>query len=334
VDFMTDGEEGDDLPDDQLQDDDTQGTDLEGRNERREAAREKARVLREEHRKRERRNRLVLRSGIGVVIIAIIAIVVVVIIGNVPSPGKGPVNMASDGILLGKDFKAVHTAAIPANGKPVATVRDKKSSVISIRIYLDYFCPSCKAFLQANGDQLASEMKSGAATVEIHPISLLDRSSLGSQYSTRSAAAAGCVATYAPSDYWAWTREMLAKQPKVGTAGLSDAQIIGVMTTANVSNIAKITSCMNARTYTSWVTAATDRATTGPLPDANIPAASSTTITVLVDGKQYAASNWGSAADFAAFMLQAASSNLTSTATPTPTPTATGTATPSATPTP
>jgi len=290
------------------------------KNERRDAAREKARAMREQQRKRERRNRLFLQGGIGVVVVVVAVVVALVLWTSRATPSAGPVNMQSDGILIGKDFKAVQTPAIPVGGQPVPTVRDKKSSVVSIRIYLDYFCPICNEFETANYDQISSWVKSGAATIEIHPISILDRSSLGTRYSSRAANAAGCVATYAPNDFWAFTHEMYLKQPTEDTVGLTNAQIVGVIKDAKVSDISAITKCVNDERYKSWVTDATNRALNGPLPDANVKNVTGTP-TVIVDGQQFPItdSSVSSASAFATFVEQAASASAT-TSTPTPTP--------------
>jgi protein-disulfide isomerase len=307
------------------------GDDRLSKNKRREAAREKARTLRDQQRKKAKRNRLFLQGGIGVGILVILAVVALVVVNSITVPAAGPKNMLSDGITIGKQFKAVPTAAIPANGKPVATPRDKKSSVVTIRVYLDYFCPICNEFETANKAQLSSWLKSGAVTLEIHPISFLDRSSLGTRYSSRAANAGACVANYSPNDYWAFTQEMYVKQPTEDTVGLTNAQIISVIKKAGVHDIPAISKCVNTEKFKSWVTDATNRATTGPLPDANVKTVTGTP-TVIVDGLQYNANgteDWTSASSFAAFVVQAAGASFnsgsgsTSTPTPTPTPTAT-----------
>jgi protein-disulfide isomerase len=297
------------------------------KNQRREAAREKARELRELQRKKERRNRLFLQGGIGLGVIVIGLIIVLVVTSGITKPAAGPLNMQSDGIILGKDLKAVRTPAIPANGKPVATVRDKKSSVVSIRIYLDYFCPVCNAFETANKTQLTSWLKSGAVTLEIHPISILDRSSLGTAYSTRAANAAACVANYSPDDYWSFTEEMYAKQPTEDTVGLTNAQILNVIKEAKVHNLSQITPCVNNERFKAWVGSATTRALNGPLPDSSTKAVAGTP-TVIVDGVEFpiTSSSVSSASAFAAFVEQTAGAQFnsgSSTPTPTPTPTAT-----------
>jgi protein-disulfide isomerase len=291
------------------------------KNQRREAAREKARALREQQRKRERRNRFLLQGGIGAIVIVIAVVIALVVVGSVQPAAAGPLNMQSDGITIGKDFKAERTPAIPANGKPVPTVRNKKSSVVTIRIYLDYFCPVCNEFETANKAQLSSWLKTGAATLEIHPISFLDRSSLGTRYSSRAANAGACVANYSPDDYWAFTQEMYVKQPTEDTVGLTNAQIIGVIKDAGVHDIPAITKCVNTERFKSWVTAATTRAENGPLPDSNVKTVTGTP-TVIVDGLQYQATDWTSASDFSAFVIQAAGASVNAgTPTPTPTPT-------------
>jgi len=76
----------------------TPGQPLPPKKDRREVARETARIQREEQKKRETRNRWFLRGGIGLALVAVAAIVAVLIIGSVKPPSPGPLNMASDGI--------------------------------------------------------------------------------------------------------------------------------------------------------------------------------------------------------------------------------------------
>jgi protein-disulfide isomerase len=296
-------------------------------NHRREATRDKARALRDEHRKQERRRRLLLQLSIIGAVIVIAALITVTLLSNQGGSGAGPANMASDGIVIGKDFKAVRTPALTADEQPVATERAKNASVVSIRIYVDYFCPNCRAFENANKAQLTSWLKNGAITLEIHPLALLDRSSLGTAYSSRSANAGACVANYSPDDYWAFTQAMFAKQPAEQTGGLDNAQIIAVIRSAGVHNLSKISDCVNSNKFKNWVAASTGRALTGPLPDSTAKKVLGTP-TVIVDGQEYpiTTADVTSAAAFAAFVEQAAgaqfdSNGSTSPPTATPTPT-------------
>lgn len=297
-------------------------------NHRREAARQKSRAIQDEHRKQERRRRRLLQLGIVGAVIVIAGLIAVTLFTSQSTAGAGPLNMASDGIVIGKDFKAVPTAALTANEQPTPTERVKNSSVVSVRLYVDYFCPACKSFESANQAQISGWLKSGAITLEVHPISILDRSSLGTAYSSRAANAGACVANYSPDDYWAFTQEMFASEPDENTAGLSNAQIVSVIRTAGVANVSQISDCVNSNRFKDWVSAATDRALNGPLPDSSAKKVLGG-LTVIVDGQEYpvTTADVSSAAAFAAFVEQAAgaqfdSSGSTSAPTATPTPTA------------
>lgn len=277
-----------------------------GKKDRREQARETARLEREAEKRRQRRNRIFLQGGIGVAVIAIIAVVALVII-NVNKPaGPGPANMASDGILLkGAALDAVKTGAVKAGGSAVATNTKKLSDTVNIVTYIDYQCPYCEQFETANGDQIATLVREGVATVEIHPIAILDNSSLGNKYSTRSANAAGCVANYDPNNFYAVNAALFADQPAENTNGRTDAEILATLKGAGVSN-AKVTSCVKSQEFAPWVKAATARVVSGSFSGvAATPASFAGTPTVFVNGQKYGGSLTDANA-FAGFVQQVA----------------------------
>lgn len=261
-----------------------------GKKDRREQAREKARIDREAERKRTRRNRFLLQGGIGAAVI-VIALVIVLVVVNMPKPAvlstskAGPQNMISDGILLkGSDLAAVPTPAIKSGGKPVPTDPSKYSDTTNIVTYVDYQCPACQAFEATNSDQIKQMVASGAATVEIHPIAILDNSSQGNKYSTRAANAAACVANFQPDKYYDVSTALYANQPAESSPGRSDAQLISVLKGAGVSS-SKISKCITTQKFVPWVTAATERVSK-PLPNSTV-ARLEHTPTVVVDGKEF-----------------------------------------------
>jgi protein-disulfide isomerase len=281
----------------------------ETKNDRRAHAREEARLMREKQKKTERRRRFFIQGGIGVAVIAIAVIVTLVVVQNnannvvAAAQAGGPTNMLSDGILFhGVSGKAtvVKTAAIKKGGKPVATDESKLTKTANIVEYIDLQCPYCEQFLTAN---LADEEKwvaAGKATLEIHPISFLDSSSLGNRYSSRAANAVACVAAYEPNSMFAVLKTMYKDQPAENTAGASNSRILSMLSAAGVST-KKVTGCVNGESYSSWVTAATARA------NVNVFGGSSTsnkisTPTVFVNGQQYSATDLTSTSEFKAFV--------------------------------
>lgn len=286
------------------------------KNQRRDAAREKAKQIRVEQKKKERRNKLLLQGGIGLAAIGIVVVVALVIMNSIRPAVPGPSNMASDGLLIGEGLTAVTTPALQPDATPVASKPDATGTVADIRVYVDYLCPYCGDFETTNGEQIAKWVDSGAATVEIHPIAILTGRSAGSQYSLRAANAAACVANYSPDDFYAFNSALFVDQPKENTVGRSNAELQDVVKSSGVStSVAQIDTCITDETYKSWVIAATDRATAGPIPNSPLKAIASTP-TVLVDGKQYQGS-LKDPKEFAAFVLQSAGESY-STSTPTP----------------
>lgn len=253
------------------------------KNQRREAAREKARQLREEQKKKDRRNKIFLQGGIAVLVLAIAALVTVIIVSTVRPPGPGPLNMISDGIRIGQDLKAERTAALAAGEKPVAHPVDETNPVLDIRIYVDYHCPHCGDFENANGDQLRELVESGKATLEIHPISIMDRASSGTRYASRAANAAACVANYAPDSFFDFNDLMFANQP--GADGLTDEQIVQLASQAGATS-PSIEACVTGGEFRAWVRAATDRVTGEVIPYSTQPAFTGTPM-IIVNGQHY-----------------------------------------------
>jgi len=293
-------------------------------NERREAAREKAKTLRNEHRKKEKRSRLLIQGGVLVVLIALAVVITLVIMTTANRPATaGPRNMLSDGILIGEGFVAKPTAALQPGETPVPNVADETTDVISIQLYVDYFCPVCGLFEKTNGDQIATLVDSGAATVEIFPYAILDSVSQGTKYSTRSSNAAACVADYSPDSYFDFNNILFDNQPEEQTGGLSDEELIDLTAKAGVENAPAIAKCITDQKFKDWVAEARDRHRTEGAPNSNVDSIAGTP-TVIVNGLKYTGALNDSAA-FSAFVLQAANTsfNDATTSTPTPSPTTT-----------
>ena len=272
--------------------------------DRRDEAREKAKSMRIEEQKRKKRNSILVRSGIGVGVLAAAAIVALVIVNSTAPASAGPLNMASDGILLtgdGTSVTAVETTAVPADATPDPTDHSALTDTANIAMYVDYLCPYCGQFEAANAEQITNWVTAGNATLEVHPISILDGNSAGSKYSTRAANAAACVANYDPNNFLPVHTALFANQPAEGTTGLTNAQLVSLVEGAGVTD-ADVTSCINNQEFSSWVGTATDRALSGPLGNADIEKVSGTP-TVLVNGVSYTGS-LSDATAFASFVAE------------------------------
>lgn len=261
------------------------------KNDRRQHARDVARQKQESERKRRLRNRIFLQGGLGLGALAIVAIVILVVVnmnsgGSAVATTAGPKNMATNGILFegsGGRVAPVTTAGVPAGGtaKPVAT--SNPDGTAKVVMYIDWACPVCKQFEAAYSKQILSLVAQGKATLEIHPVSILDSHYPGSHYSSRAANAAACVANYDPGDFLAVQTEFYDNQPAEGTSGLTNARIKALVVAGGVPD-PKVATCIDDETFAKWVTSETNQALGDPALTTN---GSFGTPTVLVDGKKW-----------------------------------------------
>jgi protein-disulfide isomerase len=252
------------------------------RDQQREAAREKAKMLREQNQKKEKRSKLALQLGVAAAALAIIGGVAGAIwyesANRVAAPvvEDAPANLSKEGGLK----IGVGLQAFTADKTPTA---DAAGSVPEIIMYVDYQCPVCQGFDVPNSAQMRSWVDTGAATLEIRPISFLDRASLN-EYSSRAANAAACVANFAPDSYFDFHHLLMQEQPAEGTEGHDDNALYAFAEEAGASS-QEIKGCIQNKSFGDWVEQNTERVLTSPAGDVNIQV--SGTPTVLVNGKQY-----------------------------------------------
>lgn len=278
------------------------------KDQRREQAREIARIEREKRQRAESRNKILVRVGATVGIVAVLGAVGWGIWAGTRPAGPGPVNMASDGILLvGQDgeITPVETDAIPEGGEPTGTDQSQYDAPAHIVVYVDYGCPFCEQFETANMPQIEQLVAAGLATLEIHPISILDRLFQGTAYPTRAANAAACVAEGQPESFLDVNAALFANQPAEQTPGLDDNQILDILAQAGVDD-AGVTACILEQHHSDWVEAATERAKAGPLPNTE-GARVTGTPSIFVNGQQYTpTTSLANAQEFAAFIATVA----------------------------
>lgn len=277
------------------------------RSEQRDAAREKARQLREANKRKAKTRKAITFTAIIASAAIIIGLGAVAVISGIQKqqaiPNSGtPANMTfDDGIKIGTGLKAFTSTTTPTPD-PAASI--DPATIPNIVMYVDYQCPVCQAFEVANSSQIRSWVESGAATVEIHPISFLDGSSANA-YSSRAANAALCVANYEPDSYFDFSSYLFESQPAEQTAGPDNAALIAGIKSVGVTN-SNIDSCVNDNYFGSWLTTATKNSMSNNIPLTDSPVKG--TPTVLVNGIKYewqTGDELTSAARFAQFVQQA-----------------------------
>lgn len=278
------------------------------------------------------------------IIIGAVAVVAVGAIGTsvalavsaqVSKPKLTPTGMQSDGVVV-TDIAAVAASdEVPATPlpdssesgaatEPTPTPTSTSSEKVDIHVYVDYLSPDAGKFERANARQFAGWISEGAVTVSYHPVALLTASSNGTKYSLRSAAAAACVATHSPAQFYAFNHDLLDKQPKVGSDGLSDEELANLAGAVGVDNTKAVRSCIDNGDFVGWAKDATTRALNGPLAGSD-NLVLMTAPMVVANGEAYVGA-LDDPAEFSQFVLSVASD--ASRATPSPTPTGSSTPTP------
>lgn len=256
--------------------------------QRRDDARAKALQLKQEQAKREKRNRIIAISGL-VAALAVLAVVITIIMSQQSdSSTASEAAYTGDPVTL-SEVKEPSTAQPSNGGIPVASEGVAGTTADGgtvVDVYLDYMCPVCGTFEAANAHQLEELRASGDVTVVYHPISILDRASNGTAFSTRAANAAAAVADLAPDKFLAFNDAMFANQPEEGTSGLSDEQIAEIAREAGVPDdvIAEFTKTDGDnpwRVYAPYVSALTQQAG----DDLEAAGTNLATPTIVIDGK-------------------------------------------------
>lgn len=133
-----------------------------------------------------------------------------------------------------------------------------------VDVYQDFMCPYCGMFEMTNGEDLEELVGAGEIALYVHPLALLDRSSQGTNFSTRSANALAAVADGAPEHVLEFSRLMYVNQPEQGTPGLSDDDIEELAIQAGVPQ--DVASTLADGKFTKWVIAATDQSSKDGVP--------------------------------------------------------------------
>ncbi len=283
--------------------------------DRKALARELAKIEREREAQRRRRNRRLGWTAAGTAVVAAGVVAVLVVQSSIRAGHVGPNNMLSDGIVLGGDGSAItaaRTTAIDAGGTPVSTEVDRTSGVLDLVLYLDYRSPEAETLWSTSSAAIEQWVTAGYATLELHPLALLDGATVTAapsaspsasasaadaatddatagtlettgDYSLRAAGALACVADTAPDSALAVHDALMAAQPGLGADGLDDDDLLALVQGAGVTD-ETVAGCIGSGGFTDWAQEATDRAAEGVPYDVG---SVTTSPVLLVGGQEY-----------------------------------------------
>lgn len=166
------------------------------------------------------------------VLLLVVVVGAVVVIGNNAqnAPAKSPASTSVN----------QETGAITIGDGP--TVIDE---------FIDLGCPACNAWFSKSSADVSSVVEQGLATLNIHPISILDNYFQGTEYSTRAASATYCVADSNADATYAYITSLYENQPEEGSTGLTDEELIDLATKAGAPDAA---TCITDGEFKDFVT--------------------------------------------------------------------------------
>ena len=175
----------------------------------------------------------------GALLVLALAIVIGVVVWNGSDEASGPeAGSASDGLVLPPGV---------AEDQPYLEVGTSEDGPV-VDVYVDFLCPHCATFHDAQGEDLARMAQDGEITLRMHPRPMLDASSSPAGYSGRAANAAVCAYAEDPAQWYAAESALFEEQPDA--AGLSDEELAGLVSDATGLDVAD---CVAEGTYLPWI---------------------------------------------------------------------------------
>lgn len=176
-----------------------------------------------------------------------------------------PANMATGGVVFERgegSAPAVRASEpLPAGRAPEASAVDREDDVADILLYVDYRCPHCFDFEAENGALLEDLVSSGRATLEIVPLSFVDRT-----YSAPMAGAMACVADGQPGAAWAAHAALFSAEVQVPEP--TPQLLITAIDAAAGGLDPSVRDCIETGRFTPFAQALSGWAFSNPVPNA------------------------------------------------------------------
>lgn len=235
----------------------------------------RAEQMRKDRERAEKRQRNIITIAIVAVVVALLGALWIGLFG-----------LSWFGVSGEIDKHAANTKLVPPVGATkdygiVYTPKDAggtaKKDVVRVVIYEDLQCPICQRFEAANGQYLASAVKSGQIEVEYRFVAFLD--DLGAspnEYSRRASNAVLCARDEGSPKAFKTLHDLLyANQPAEKSYGPEDKELVESAVSTGLKKDA-VESCILKHRYVPWLEKSTEA-----MSAANV----SGTPTVRIDGK-------------------------------------------------
>ncbi len=125
---------------------------------------------------------------------------------------------------------------------------------VVIDLYEDFMCPVCHVFETESGATMKQWVADKKVTIRYHPVAILNRSSNGTNYSTRASGAAAAAAI--GGKFSEYHDVLYANQPTENSDGLPDAKLIELGTSVGLGD--KFATAVRDKTYDTWADKVTD----------------------------------------------------------------------------
>ncbi|MEU4694251.1 thioredoxin domain-containing protein [Actinoplanes sp. NPDC023714] len=195
----------------------------------------KAREIIAQQQAAERRRKVTLWTSVAVVLVLFVA----------GLAGYTVMSRQDDGKLV-----------TPAAAVDEGTAFALGSGPVTVDVYEDFMCPACGNFEQSSGGKLQDLAEAGTITLRIHPVSILDRFSNGTAYSTRSAGAAAAAAE--AGKFLELHNVLYDNQPAENSDGLSNDKIVELAASVGLTSDTFV-NAVKEGTYETWATDVTEK---------------------------------------------------------------------------
>ncbi|WP_233188308.1 DsbA family protein [Actinomyces qiguomingii] len=222
--------------------------------ERREAARAKARALREEEERRERRARITRRSLLGIGGLAVAGTVAAVVVNGRNDESKTPGGAIVTDNAGGKGVPATIRADGSLVFGPDLTPGTSTDGAQNLHIYFDYACHHCADFEILHNSEIETLLGEGTINLVLHPSRLLQ-----SSWSDMVCNGLGVVLDQEPASAMAFHLAAMTRFSEIYASAdfstLTAESVVQAATEAGVSEavVEQITAAVTENTYGAWL---------------------------------------------------------------------------------